>query len=251
MSRISVKGLGIDFPIYDIKARSLRNTLINTSVGAVINRGAGDIVVVTALNDISFELAGGDRLALIGHNGSGKSTLLRCLADVYEPIRGSVDVEGNVASLFDLSLGTDPELTGYDNILLRGMYSGLPRDVVEGQVEEIAKFSELGDFLNLPLRTYSSGMQLRLAFAVSTAFSSDILLADEIIGVGDAAFIEKSQERLKSRISGEGILVLASHSIEVLRQYCNKGLWLANGEVAAQGELDEVIGMYQSATEIV
>jgi len=247
MIAISVNGLGVDFPVYDVRARSLRNTLLNASVGTSISKNTNDVVVVNALNNISFELESGDRLALVGHNGSGKSTLLRCLAGAYEPIRGEVCVQGKIASLFDLSLGIDPELTGFDNIMLRGMYSGLPRDVVAGKIEEIARFSELGDFLNLPLRTYSSGMQLRLAFAVSTAFEADILLADEIIGVGDAAFVQKSQERLKSRISGEGILVLASHSIEVLRQYCNQGLWLVNGEVAALGELEEVLEKYQQS----
>lgn len=245
MSKISVSGLGIDFPIYDVRARSLRNSLVKVSVGASIRKSTSDVVLVTALNDISLDLGPGDRLALIGHNGSGKSTLLKCLAGIYEPIRGDVKVEGTIAPLFDLSLGTDQELSGYDNILLRGMYSGLSKSEVQKQVEEIAEFSELGEFLHLPLRTYSSGMQLRLAFAVSTAFSADILLVDEIIGVGDAAFVQKSQDRLKSRIGEDGILVLASHSIDILQQYCNKGIWLENGEVAASGALDIVVDLYK------
>tara|TARA_R110002096_G_scaffold107181_1_gene235011 strand:+ start:301 stop:1053 length:753 start_codon:yes stop_codon:yes gene_type:complete len=245
MSSILVDQVGIDFPIYDVQARSLRNSLLNASVGAVVKKSSSDVVTVTALNEVSFKLEKGDRLALMGHNGSGKSTLLKCLAGIYEPIRGTVSVDGTVAPLFDLSLGIDPELSGIDNILLRGMYSGLSRKVVESKVDEIAEFSELGEFLNLPLRTYSSGMQLRLAFSVSTAFDADILLVDEIIGVGDAAFVEKSQDRLQSRIGEDGILVLASHSADVLRKYCNKGLWLINGAVGAYGELEPVMEAYQ------
>eukprot|EP00435_Cladocopium_sp_Y103_P077033 s1_g772.t1 len=227
-------------------AIQVRNSLLKSSVGAAIRKDSRDVVVVTALNDVTFQLRGGDRLALIGNNGSGKSTLLKCLAGIYEPIRGHVEVNGTVAPIFDLSLGTDPELSGYDNILLRGMYAGLSKSVVEAQVDEIAAFSELGDFLHLPIRTYSSGMQLRLAFAVSTAFSADIVLVDEIISVGDAAFVEKSQARMQSRIGADGILVLASHSVEVLRKFCNQGLWLENGEVAGYGDLESVIASYES-----
>jgi lipopolysaccharide transport system ATP-binding protein len=222
----------VDFPVYGAKSRSIKNTVLRAATGGLIARDAADHVVVRALNSVSFELNDGDRVGLVGHNGSGKSTLLRVLAGAYEPVAGTIVVQGRVASMLNISLGMDNEATGYENIFMRAVIMGFRPREVESKVEEIVAFSELGDYIDMPMRTYSSGMAMRLAFAISTCVSADILLMDEWLSVGDADFAEKARARLNSVVDRAKILVLASHDEALIRSNCNKIMRLSHGALS-------------------
>ena len=256
MLSVSVRDLRVEFPIYDVYMRSLRHQLGLRRLASSIGRGraavGGDIdagragkMVIKALNGVSFELHDGDRLGLLGRNGSGKSTLLRTIAGIYEPTSGEIDVRGRVTPLFDLQLGMDPDATGLENISLRGRMLNLSPRQIEDSLDDIASFTQLGDYLYMPIRTYSAGMKVRLAFGVSTAITPEILILDEMIAAGDAAFIESVQSRLKGFIERTGILVVASHSMTMLRHWCNKGMLLDHGTLVMHGPLDEAIARYQ------
>lgn len=246
MAAISLEHVSLAFPIYDASSRSLRQRLVSAGTGGRVQTDAGKYVLVQALEDISLDLAHGDRLALIGHNGAGKSTLLRVMAGIYEPLSGRMCVEGRTVPLFDIGLGMDPESTGYENIRLRSIMLGLSRAETEAKTEEIADFAELGSFLDMPVKTYSAGMRARLAFAISTSVEPDILLLDEGIGAGDAAFLEKANRRLEEFIHRTGILVLASHSEALARTWCRTGLLLNKGRIVIQGPIDEALACYAS-----
>jgi ABC-2 type transport system ATP-binding protein len=200
--------------------------------------------VVEALSDINLELRAGDRLGLIGHNGAGKSTLLRVMAGVYEPGVGRVCRKGRVAPMFDVSLGMDPDSTGYENIRLRGLFLGLTSKQIRALADDIADFSGLGDFLNMPIRTYSSGMHMRLAFSVSTSVEPEILLLDEGITAGDAAFLEKADRRVEELVSKAGILVLAAHSRELMERVCTRAALLEQGRIVEEGPVSETFDAY-------
>jgi ABC-2 type transport system ATP-binding protein len=246
MTQIKLEDVHVDFVIYQGSGKSLRKTILNTGTGGVLSHDAHHRTFVQALSKISFSLVKGDRLGLIGGNGSGKSTLLRVLAGVYEPTRGRVRVEGQVTPLFEIAQGLDLDASGYDNIFLRAAYLGISRQEITSLVDEIAEFTELGEYLDLPMRTYSAGMMMRLAFGVATTVRSDILLLDEWIAVGDLSFLEKAQQRATSFVSKSNILVVASHSEEVIRRLCNKLLWLRKGECASFGDVDEIMARYTS-----
>ena len=256
------KDIHVEFPLYDPRSRSLKYSLglgpitkgLNRlasrtlNVGGQIGVGEAGKVVIKALDGVSFEIREGDRIALLGHNGSGKTTLLRTLAGIYEPVSGEMRTTGRVFPLFDLQLGMDQDATGIENIWMRGKMLGLSTQEIGDAIDDIAEFTELGDYLQMPIRTYSLGMMLRLAFAISTAVTPEILLLDEMIGAGDAAFLVRANDRLKNFLSRTGILVLASHSIIMLRQWCNKGMLLEKGKLVAFGPLEEVIASYGSLT---
>jgi ABC-2 type transport system ATP-binding protein/lipopolysaccharide transport system ATP-binding protein len=212
--------------------------------GGRIGTDGASHVVVRGLQDVSAEVAHGERVALVGRNGAGKTTLLRVMAGIYEPVGGTAMIDGKVAPLFDVGLGMDPESSGYENILLRGLYLGLSRAEIRAKADEIAAFTELGPFLNLPLRTYSAGMQTRLAFAVSTSIDPEILLLDEGVGAGDAAFLEKAKHRLDAVVARAGILVVASHSEVLVRRLCSKAILLDQGSIVAMGPIEEVLDRY-------
>jgi ABC-type polysaccharide/polyol phosphate transport system ATPase subunit len=220
----------------------------DTPVGAPPPRGAGALLANTggraktidALRDISFELKPGDRLGLLGRNGSGKSTLLRVLAGVYPPTKGELITHGRLAPIFSVGLGMRPEATGRRNIILRGLLSGLSTAESSAKIEEITEFSELGPYIDMPVRTYSSGMAMRLAFATATSFSPEILLLDEWIGAGDEEFQKKAAARMADLVSQAGITVIASHKRQLIKQVCTLGLWLDGGEVRAFGPVDDV-----------
>ncbi len=245
MPSIELKDVSVGFPIYSTASRSLKNTVFSATTGGRIGSDAGH-VMVQALSHVSLRFENGDRVALIGHNGAGKTTLLRVLAGIYEPSAGSVTVEGRVTPMFDVSLGIDPESTGYENILLRGLFLGLTRAQVMARRKDIAEFASLGAFLDLPVRTYSAGMQARLAFAMATCIEPEILLLDEGIAVGDANFALKANKRLEHFIAGTGVLVLASHSEALVRRFCNKSVVLQHGAVRWVGELEEGLRLYAS-----
>jgi lipopolysaccharide transport system ATP-binding protein len=220
--------LTIRFPVYGVDAKSLKKSLARVAVGGRLGSHAGS-TEVTALSNVNLELNAGDRLGLIGHNGSGKTTLLRALSGAYEPDEGEVEVRGRIASLLNLSLGIDASATGYDNIRLRGRLAGLTTREIDERLDDIADFSGLGPFLAMPVKTYSAGMQARLAFAAATAVEADVLLMDEWISVGDAEFQQLAKKRLVQLVERAGILVIASHDHDLLRLYCNKVMRLESG----------------------
>lgn len=234
MSLIQAKDLVVDFPIYGGTGnRSFKKVFINAATGGVFAKDAGERVVVRALDNLSFDFHEGDRVGLIGHNGSGKSTLLRVLAGIYEPIKGYLKVKGRVTSMLSITLGMDYDATGLENIYIRGRIMGLRTKQLDQIVDEVADFSGIGDFLHLPMRTYSSGMSMRLAFAISTCVNADIILMDEWLSVGDADFVGKAQERMNGFVKNARIVVLASHNHELIKEQCNKILTLEHGKIVS------------------
>lgn len=233
--------VAVSFPIYGGSARSLKNRIVSGATGGRIGSDRRARTTIDALNQISLKIEHGERVALVGHNGAGKTTLLRVLAGIYPPQRGRIEVLGRVAPLFDIGLGLDPDATGYENIRLRGLYLGLSGRQVAERIDEIAAFTELGPFLDMPMRTYSLGMQTRLLFAVSTSVDPDVLLLDEGIGAGDAAFMEKANRRLRDFVDRAGILVLASHSVGLLTTLCTRAIRLEHGQIVADGQIAEVV----------
>ncbi|MET4170978.1 ABC-type polysaccharide/polyol phosphate transport system ATPase subunit [Bradyrhizobium sp. LA6.1] len=239
-AHIVLRNVSVNFPVLSFRDRSLRSRFVSA---VTLRRTRAVPHIVSALNDVSLDIRAGDRVAIIGANGAGKTTLLRVLAGIYHPTAGSVDVLGRCLSLFDLSAGFDEEATGYENIVRRGLVIGARRSEIDARRAEIAEFTELGDRLDLPLRTYSSGMMLRLIFAVATAVEGEIVLLDEWIGVGDQQFRRKARQRLDEIVARAGILVLASHDIELIQSTCNRAILLEEGRMgrsdrsaAAQGD---------------
>jgi ABC-2 type transport system ATP-binding protein/lipopolysaccharide transport system ATP-binding protein len=247
VASIELENVCVSFPVYSTSGRSLKTQLLAATTGGRISSDAegSGVTVVEALQDVSFSLADGDRVGLVGHNGAGKTTLLRVLAGIYEPNSGRISVDGHTVPLLSISLGMDPESTGYENILLRGLYLGLSKEQIRVSTEEIAEFTELGDFLHLPIRTYSDGMRMRLAFAISTAVAPDILLLDEGIGAGDAAFLRKASSRLKAFTEKVSIIVLSSHSEDLIARMCSKVILMQQGRVIDAGDTDTVLARYR------
>ena len=210
------------------------------AVGGVVDTSTR-VPVVRALDNINFHLKEGDRLGLIGANGAGKTTLIRVLADIYTPTSGEVTRQGSLVPMFDINIGFDGESTGYENIFMRGIMAGRSKKSIADSMEEIAEFSGLGEYLDLPIRTYSSGMLLRLMFSIATNVSGNIVLMDEWIAVGDADFREKANVRLRQITANAGILVLASHDLGILRQLCNLGMRLESGKVKSFGPIEQVL----------
>ena len=243
MAHIVFDHVSVDFPIYNAKNRSLKNTVMQAATGGKVSFGA-EGTIVRSLDDVSFTLQDGDRVGLVGHNGAGKSTLLRTLSRVYEPTSGYAQIEGEIGSLVDISLGIDAEATGRENIFIRGALLGLRRKEIEKRFDEIVEFSDLGSFVDMPVRTYSSGMHLRLAFAVATIIRPEILLMDEWLSVGDAAFNAKAEARLTELVQSSRILVLASHSRELIEKTCNRALWFEHGKLKLDSDPITVCKMY-------
>lgn len=243
MTHIVFEHVNIDFPIYNAKNRSLKNKVMQAATGGKVSFGA-EGTVIRSLEDVSFEIKEGERVGLIGHNGAGKSTLLRALSNVYAPTFGRAIIEGEIGSLVDIGLGIDGEATGRENIFIRGALLGLKRREIEQRFNEIVEFSELGEFINMPVRTYSSGMHLRLAFAVATIIRPEILLMDEWLSVGDAAFNEKAEQRLTSLVESSKILVIASHSRELIERTCNRVMWFEHGRLKMDGSPMHVCKAY-------
>jgi ABC-2 type transport system ATP-binding protein len=258
MLSVIANDIHVEFPIYDLQARSLKHKLGlkhlakgidrfaagKLDVGGRIGAAETGAIVIKALDGLSFEIHEGDRVGLIGHNGSGKTTLLRTLAGIYEPIGGVIRTTGRVFPLFDLQLGMDLDATGMENVWMRGKMLGLTTKQIKDALDDIVEFTELGDYLYVPIRAYSTGMALRLAFAISTAITPEILVLDEMIGAGDATFMAKADARLKNFLTRTGILVIASHSAAMLRQWCNKGMLLEKGKLLAFGPLEDVLARY-------
>jgi lipopolysaccharide transport system ATP-binding protein len=229
MTHILMDNVCVDFPIYNTTGRSLKNRIMQAATGSFMGSNEQGHVVVRALQNIFLELSEGDRLGVVGHNGAGKSTLLRVISGVYEPTSGSIKVKGRITNLIDIHIGMDGELTGIENIYLRGALLGFKRAWISKKVNDIVEFAGIGDFIDMPLRTYSTGMQLRLAFSIATIQPPDILVMDEWLTVGDADFQEKAQHRLKEIVDKSSILVIATHSPALVEKVCNRTIRLERG----------------------
>lgn len=243
MASVEFKNVCVDFPIYNARNRSIKNKVMQAATGGRVSFGA-EGAVIRSLDNVSFSLKPGDRVGLVGHNGAGKSTLLRTLAGVYEPTSGKVEIKGEIGSLVDISLGIDKEATGRENIYIRGALLGLSKDYLDQQFDDIVNFSELGEFINMPVRTYSSGMHLRLAFAVATIIRPEILLMDEWLSVGDASFNKKAKARLTDLVESSEILIIASHSRKLIEETCNRAFWFEHGRLKMDASPKEVCSAY-------
>jgi ABC-type polysaccharide/polyol phosphate transport system ATPase subunit len=243
MNAIELHKVSIDYYLDNEDAYSLKNAVLN------FYAKAKKPVAKTfrALDNISFSIANGEKLGIIGLNGSGKTTLLRTVSGIFQPSKGKVKINGIVSPLLDFNTGFEQNLTGIENIKIRLMFLGLSRLEAEEQIPSIIEFSELGDFIHQPVRTYSAGMSLRLAFAASTAIHPEILVADEVIGTGDAQFAIKAKKRLENFLSLDCTMVLSSHSMDLVRNYCSRIIWLKNGEVIADGDSEKVIKEYEKS----
>jgi ABC-type polysaccharide/polyol phosphate transport system ATPase subunit len=242
MASIVLDQVCVDFPIYD-SDRSLRKLLFRGKVGGIVSSDASrrHRVTVRGLDDLSFELHDGDRLGLIGHNGAGKSTLLRVMAGAYRPSSGTIAVDGELT----LGVGFDTDDTGFENMHTAGLYLGMTPREISAKTDAIAEFTELGEYLRMPVRTYSSRMQVRLSFAIATAMEPEILLIDEVLGAGDAQFMIKARTRIANLMSRASLLVLASHSTEIVRQFCNKAILLQAGRIVEFGDVDATLAAYE------
>ena len=245
MSFLRLRDVCVEFPIYQASSRSLKKALLASTTRGNLGRDARDRINVRALIDVSLEIGEGDRFGLIGLNGAGKTTLLKVLAGVYEPTTGYFSSAGRVSSLLDISVGFNLDATGRENIVLRGMYMGIHPHEMRERAAEVAEFTELGDYLDMPVRTYSAGMMIRLAFAASTCIPPDILIMDEWLTAGDVQFLEKAQRRVETFVRTSSILVLASHSLELVEQWCNRGILLHHGRTLAVGPVGEVVAAYR------
>jgi lipopolysaccharide transport system ATP-binding protein len=245
MAFIIAENVSIDFPLYHGSARSLKKTVLAAASGSRrLGQDQRHRMIVRALRNVSFQLQPGDRLGLVGDNGAGKTTLLRSLAGIYEPAEGRVIIQGSMNVLIDPNLGLNMDLTGQENIMLRGQYHGLDREQIRVLQEDVRQFAELDDFLDLPLRIYSSGMVVRLAFALATAVRPQVLLMDEWFLAGDTTFLRKAQSRLEDLVRSAEILVLSSHQYKIIETWCNRVLWLEQGQIKADGAPAEVLQRY-------
>jgi lipopolysaccharide transport system ATP-binding protein len=239
MSKISLSNATVDFPVFNVNSRSFKKRFLQIATGGSLNAESNGVVIVRALDDITLELNDGDRVGLFGHNGAGKSTLLRLITGVYPPTSGTRFVEGKIGSLINIGLGLDAEATGRENVYLRGALLGLSRSQISSVMDEVIAFSDLGSFIDLPLRTYSTGMALRLTFAISTSIRPEILVMDEWLSVGDEAFQDKAEDRLAQLLDRTNILVIASHSRALLSKTCNKVVILEHGKIKSLLPINE------------
>jgi lipopolysaccharide transport system ATP-binding protein len=233
MTSIVARNVSVEYPILQSTSRSLKRRFVSAATGGRIARDGHDHMVVSALDDVSFTIGAGERVALVGHNGSGKTTLLRAMARVYEPTAGTLEVSGSISTFFDISIGFDGDATGRENVYLRGFVMGMSRRLIDQHIDDIREFSGLGDYLDLPLRTYSSGMLMRLAFSVVTSVQRDIVLMDEWLAVGDAEFAQRAATRLENYVDRTSMLVLATHSEALVQKLCNRRIVLDRGRIVS------------------
>lgn len=242
--KISLKDVCVDIPVFNSQGRSLKKTVMGMATGGKIGLTEAGKTIVRSLDHINLDIGPHERVGLLGHNGAGKSTLLRVLGKVYTPSSGRAEIIGNVGSLIDISLGIDSEATGIENIYLRAALLGISKVKVDKSLSEIIEFTQLGSFIDMPVRTYSTGMHMRLAFAVSTMISPDILLMDEWLSVGDLAFQKKAEERLNGLIDRSNVLVIASHSKQLIEKCCTRAIWLEHGKIRMDGNPSVVCKHY-------
>ncbi|ESQ82312.1 hypothetical protein AEAC466_18365 [Asticcacaulis sp. AC466] len=236
---VELKSVDLVYPIYSVRAQSLRNLIANLSVGGKLLKDGSDIIHVKALSSLNFKLNEGDRLGVIGHNGAGKTTLLKLIAGIYEPTRGTVLVNGRISSMIDVNLGLDSNLTGRDNVINMGRMRGFTTKEVLAKMDAIIAFSDLGSYIDLPVKVFSSGMASRLVFSVATTLDPDILLFDEWLSTGDADFIHKATDRMASLVDKSRGMILASHSFDLIKSMCNKLLVLDSSEQVFFGNVED------------
>lgn len=247
MAELVAREVTVDFPVYHAHHASLHRQVVHVVTGGRVFPESGHKTIVRALTDVSLKLVSGDRLAVIGPNGAGKSTLIKTLAGVIDPTSGSVRATGKKTALLSIGAGMDPQRTGRQNIFHIGLfYLMLPGEMAR-YVDDIVQFAELGEFIDLPVRTYSDGMRVRLAFAIATCIKPEILLLDEAIGAGDARFADKAQDRANNVYQRADILVLASHNTALLQDLCNVAIYLEHGSVVSFGPFREVADLYQAS----
>jgi len=242
---ISLDRVEVDYPLYDAGSHDLQRRLIHLLSFGRIKPGHAPVSVVNALRNISFELKPGNAVGLIGRNGAGKSTLLKVMTGVLEPTRGNVTRQGQITGILTMGCGTEGELNGYQNIRRLGLLRGFTLQEIQEITPEVVEFAQLGEFINLPVRTYSAGMRMRLAFAIATTGTPDILLIDEVFGVGDAQFRDRAKERISNLLSRSSIIAISSHADNLIREFCTSCLYLENGEIKAYGETAEVLKLYR------
>jgi ABC-type polysaccharide/polyol phosphate transport system ATPase subunit len=243
MPLVQLDNVGLRFQVRCFGRISLKEYLIK----GFFRHAKRTTFEVQALEDINLTIDEGDRLGIIGHNGAGKSTLLKLLAGIYPPTTGRREVHGHISSLFDIALGFEPEASGLENIMYRGFLQGETPRSIRTKMQPIAEFSELGDFLNMPVRYYSSGMMVRLAFSIATAINPEILIIDEVLSAGDLAFQAKARERMQTLMSSARAVIVVSHDLASLAKLCDKVLWLDHGRVRQIGPTEEIIGAYTDA----
>lgn len=244
MALLHLRNVSVEFPIYMGGSRSLKKALLASSTKGNLGRDARERINVHALSDLTFDVRDGDRLGLIGPNGAGKSTLLKVLAGIFKPARGEFHSIGRVSALLDVASGMDMDATGRENIILRGMYMGFHPREMKKHADEIIEFTQLDDYIDMPVRTYSSGMMVRLAFAISTSIPPEILIMDEWLSAGDASFIDRAQHRMNAFARHASILVLATHGLPLVKEWCNRALLLDKGHAVCLGPVEEAIAAY-------
>lgn len=247
MARIALEDVHLTFTLRNRNGSSIKDWCLGNA-RRLMGRPAGGPPqqTVHALRGVSLDVREGERLGIVGHNGAGKSTLLRVLAGIYRPTGGACRVEGRIGSLFDLSLGFEPDATGWENIRYRGyLQKETPASITE-KMKQIAEFSELGSKLDMPIRYYSSGMLVRLAFSIATCIEPEVLLVDEVLAAGDLSFIYKARERIRGLMKRARLIVMVSHDLDSLAQMCDRAVWLANGRVEQVGTPEQVIGAYRA-----
>jgi lipopolysaccharide transport system ATP-binding protein len=242
MPSIQVERVVVEFTVDAVSLNSLRSFLYRRKA-----QKQPTARIVRALNDVSFSVGSGERLGVIGPNGAGKTTLLKALAGIYTPQQGIVTVNGHVCPLFEFATGFEMNGSGWDNIRTRSLLLGMAPREIEAKIDEIGEFSQLGQFLDIPVRCYSSGMLLRLAFATSTAVDPQILLLDEVMAAGDEAFIERARRRMNGMMERADIVIFASHSLTLLPTFCSRTIWIDRGRILMDGPTEDVIGHYRQA----
>lgn len=251
MAAIRLSDVTVEYPLYAANEKSLRSMLIGATIGGRVHSGRRGVSYTRALNQVTLSVGSGERLAVLGRNGSGKSTLLKVVAGIYEPTQGRCVIDGAVGSIFNIYHGMEDELTGRSFYFARGYFLGLSRRTLEAHEEEARSFSGLHEYFDLPLRTYSDGMRLRLAFTVATMSSPEILLLDEVFGTGDKEFFGKAMERMTRMADQAGVTLFATHWLELAEQLCTRAVWLDRGEIRAQGEIGEVLAVYRETFDQV
>jgi ABC-type polysaccharide/polyol phosphate transport system ATPase subunit len=247
MSHIILDNVSLSYPVFGANGRSFKSGIFNVATGGRLAKSHSSITV-EALHNLNLNLQSGDRLGLVGHNGAGKTTLLKVLAQIFEPTTGTISVQGHSNCLFDIMMGMDNESSGYENIMLRGLILGMSRREVKKTIPSIEAFADLGEFIKMPIKTYSAGMKVRLAFGIITSLPAEILLIDEVVNVGDANFMEKAKKRMHSLIHQSDILVLSTHDVNIMKEFCNKVLWLEHGAIKAIGDTQTVLSQYKEST---
>lgn len=241
---INLDRVTVDFPIFNASSLSLKNKMLKAVTGGKISTRHDGHVIVRGLENINLKIESGERLGIVGHNGAGKTTLLRVLSGIYYPTAGTATIKGHCTSLINISLGIDAEATGRENIALRATLMGMTPKAIDALMEDIIDFSGLGEFIDMPFRTYSSGMQMRLAFAVSTSIKPQILIMDEWLSTGDQDFQERAKQRMKDIVDSTEILILASHSKDLLINNCNRVIWMEQGKIKMDGPALQVAELY-------